>query len=65
MSDASPALVNTSGTTGSTTYVAFAKSLSTMPALNALALIVTVELLTLRGPEHAVEEEVGIEPSTV
>ena len=46
-------------------YVADAVLLSVMPALKALALIVTVPLLTKRGLTYMVEEEVGSLLSTV
>jgi hypothetical protein len=46
-------------------YVAEAVSLSIIPSLNALALTVTVPLLTEMGIEYTVEEDVGSEPSTV
>jgi hypothetical protein len=45
-------------------YVADAMSLSVMPLLNALALIVVVEL-TWIGLEYSVDEDVGVEPSAV
>jgi hypothetical protein len=45
-------------------YVAVAVSLSVMPVLNALALIVVVEL-TVIGLEYAVDEADGSEPSVV
>jgi hypothetical protein len=45
-------------------YVSITVSLSAMPLLNALALIVVVEL-TEMGPEYTVEEDVGSEPLLV
>ena len=45
-------------------YVAVAVSLSIIPSLKALALIVTEEL-TLNGPKYRVEFAEGSEPSVV
>ncbi len=46
-------------------YVAEAVSLSTMLSLNALAMIVTVPLLSDMVPEQAAEADVGSDPSRV
>jgi hypothetical protein len=49
---------------GRIVYVPLAVSLSVMPLLNALALIVVVTLTEI-GPEYRVDKDEGSEPSTV